>query len=41
LLDETHHRLVDSTWLEDPDLAESLEQMRRGEGVLRVTRPSE
>jgi hypothetical protein len=41
LLDEVHRRLVDSTWLEDTDLAESLEQMRRGEGVLRVTPPTD
>ena len=32
LLDEVHRRLVDATWLDRADLAESLEQMRRGEG---------
>lgn len=40
LLDEVHRRLVDATWLERDDLAESLEQMRRGEGTTRVTRSS-
>jgi hypothetical protein len=36
LLDEVYRRLVDATWLEREDLAESLEQMRRGEAVVRV-----
>lgn len=36
LLDEVHRRLVDATWLEREDLAESLEQMRRSEGTTRV-----
>ena len=40
LLDEVHRRLVDATWLERDDLAESLEQMRRGEGTTRVAKPS-
>ncbi|MDQ1306934.1 MAG: hypothetical protein QG671_2766 [Actinomycetota bacterium] len=40
LLDEVHRRLVDSTWLERSDLAQSLEQMRRGEGTVRVAGPS-
>lgn len=38
LLDEVHRRLVDETWLDRDDLAESLEQMRRGEGTVRVPR---
>jgi DNA-binding transcriptional MerR regulator len=33
LLDEVHRRLVDATWLDRQDLAESLDQMRRGEGT--------
>jgi hypothetical protein len=40
LLDEVHRRLVDETWLQRDDLAESLEQMRRGEGTIRVAKPS-
>lgn len=40
LLDEVHRRLVDATWLERDDLAESLEQMRSGEGTTRVVKPS-
>jgi len=39
LLDEVHRRLVDATWLERDDLTESLEQMRRGEGTTRVSKP--
>lgn len=39
LLDEVHQRLVDATWLEREDLAESLAQMRRGEGITRVAKP--
>lgn len=40
LLDEVHRRLVDATWLDRDDLAESLDQMRRGEGTVRVAAPS-
>lgn len=40
LLDEVHRRLVDATWLEREDLSESLGQLRRGEGTLRVAKPS-
>lgn len=40
LLDEVHRRLVDATWLERDDLAESLQQMRHGEGTTRVAKPS-
>lgn len=40
LLDEVHRRLVDATWLSRTDLAESLDQMRRGEGSTRVARRS-
>lgn len=40
LLDEVHRRLVDATWLERDDLAESLQQMHRGEGTTRVAKPS-
>jgi DNA-binding transcriptional MerR regulator len=40
LLDEVHRRLVDQTLLNREDLAESLEQMRRGEGAVLVPRPS-
>jgi DNA-binding transcriptional MerR regulator len=40
LLDEVHRRLVDETWLDRHDLAESLEQMQRGEGTIRVPGPS-
>ena len=36
LLDEVYRRLVDATWLEREDVGESLEQMRRGEGTVRV-----
>jgi hypothetical protein len=36
LLDEVYRRLVDATWLEREDLKESLGQMRRGEGTIRV-----
>lgn len=39
LLDEVYRRLVDATWLEREDLTESLEQMRRGEGVVVVPKP--
>ena len=38
LLDEVHRRLVDATWLDRGDLIESLEQMRRGEGVTRAAK---
>ena len=36
LLDEVHRRLADASWLDRADLAESLEQMRRGEGHVIV-----
>lgn len=36
LLDEVYRRLVDATWLERADLAESLDQLRRGDGTVRV-----
>lgn len=39
LLDEVHRRLVDATWLDRDDLVESLEQMRRGEGTIRLPEP--
>lgn len=39
LLDEVHRRLVDATWLERTDLTESLEQLVRGEGIVRVPLP--
>jgi len=32
LLDEVFRRLTDAAWQDNPDLAESLAQMRRGEG---------
>jgi hypothetical protein len=35
LLDEVYNRLADEQQLADPDLAESLEQVRRGEYVIR------
>jgi hypothetical protein len=35
LLDEVYNRLADEQELADPELAESLEQMRRGEYVVR------
>jgi hypothetical protein len=35
LLDEVHNRLADEQQLADPNLAESLAQMRRGEYVVR------
>jgi SOS response regulatory protein OraA/RecX len=38
LLDEVHRRLVDATWLDRTDLAESLEQMRQGKGIARTGR---
>lgn len=37
LLDEVHRRLVDASWLDRTDLAESFEQKQRGEG--RVIAP--
>lgn len=40
LLDEVYRRLVDATWLDRADLAESIEQMRRGEGDVIATRPT-
>ena len=40
LLDEVHRRLVDATWLDRADLAESLQQMRRAEGDVIATRPT-
>jgi hypothetical protein len=40
LLDEVHRRLVDATWLDRDDLAQSLEQMQRGEGTVRLAGPS-
>lgn len=40
LLDEVHRRLVDATWLEREDLSESLAQLGRREGILRVAQPS-
>lgn len=39
LLDEVYRQLIDATWLERDDLAESLTQMRRGEGELLIARP--
>ena len=39
LLDEVHRRLADACWLDRADLAESLEQMRRGEGHVLVEAP--
>jgi hypothetical protein len=41
LLDEVHRRLVDATWLNREDLAESLEQMRRGQGTTRIPKPAD
>jgi hypothetical protein len=35
LLDEVYNRLADEQQLADPDLAESLAQMRRGEYIVR------
>ena len=40
LLEEVQHRLVDATWLNRGDLADSLDQMSRGEGTVRVRKPS-
>ncbi len=40
LLDEVHRRLVDATWLERADLEESLAQLQRREGTLRVAKQS-
>jgi hypothetical protein len=40
LLDEVYRRLVDATWLERDDLAESLAQMHRAEGTTRVPKAS-
>jgi DNA-binding transcriptional MerR regulator len=40
LLDEVYRRLVDETWLDRADLAESLEQMRRGEGRVSIAKSS-
>ncbi len=39
LLDEVHRRFSDETWLKREDLAESLAEMSRGEGVVRVPLP--
>jgi hypothetical protein len=39
LLDEVHRRLVDATWLDRKDLAQSLTEMRRGAGTTRVPKP--
>ena len=39
LLDEVHRRLVDASWLDRTDLAESVEQMRRGEGHVIAEAP--
>ncbi|CAN5242187.1 hypothetical protein BH24ACT10_BH24ACT10_15780 [soil metagenome] len=39
LLDEVHRRLVDAAWLDRADLAESVEQMRRGEGHVIAAAP--
>ena len=39
LLDEVYRRLADQALLEDPDLIESLAQMRRGQGVVLVALP--
>ncbi|HRD60824.1 MAG TPA: hypothetical protein PLZ93_07655 [Nocardioides sp.] len=36
LLDEVHRRLVDATWLERDDLADSLSQMCRGDLTVRI-----
>jgi hypothetical protein len=41
LLDEVYRRLSDSALLDREDLAESLEQMRRGEGTVLIPRSSE
>ena len=38
LLDEVSNRLTDEQTLADPDLAESLEQLHRGEYVVRRPR---
>ena len=40
LLEEVLRRLVDATWLDREDLAESLDQMTRCEGTIRVPKPS-
>ena len=39
LLDQVHRRLADASWLDRADMAESLEQMRRGEGHVIVDGP--
>lgn len=39
LLDEVHRRLVDAAWFDRADLAESVEQMRRGEGHVIAAAP--
>lgn len=39
LLDEVHRRLADASWFGRSDLAESVEQMRRGEGHVIVAAP--
>lgn len=41
LLDEVYQRLTDAALLDREDLAESLQQMRRGEGTVLVPRPPE
>ncbi len=41
LLDEVYRRLSDQALLERDDLAESLAQMRRGDGRLVASRPSD
>lgn len=39
LLDEVHRRLTDASWFDRADLAESVEQMRRGEGHVIAAAP--
>jgi DNA-binding transcriptional MerR regulator len=39
LLSEVYNRLADEQQVADPDLAESLAQMRRGEYIIRQQRP--
>jgi len=40
LLEEVQRRIADATWLSRSDLADSLDQMNRGEGTVRVRKPS-
>ncbi len=39
LLDEVHRRLTDASWLDRADLAESMQQMQRGEGHVIAAAP--